>query len=188
MKQRRFIGNMILPNPSNNFLFGRLFFLDYLQFFNGTIHANTILPIIGALIVLGCILYANAIACLHSSLPNSLLHASHINLRLILRQHHLFNTKGREVSLGASRITNGHTEVALCIAIQRNGRYMARMVGAIFGRIVGRLVIGISINTEDAEIARMARPHPIVGVPSELTHRSRRSIYQPHIVIVAIGR
>ena len=41
-------------------------------------------------------------------------------------------------------------------------------------RIAGRLSVGLGVDAEEREIARMAGPHPIVRIRSELTDGRRR--------------
>ena len=53
---------------------------------------------------------------------------------------------------------------------------------------VRRTILGISIDTKYAEIARMTRPHPIIRIPSELPDRRRRCKNQADIIIITINR
>src|SRR3712207_1746351 len=46
----------------------------------------------------------------------------------------------------------------------------------------------VGIDAEYAEIARMARPHPVVGIPAEFPYRRRRSEYQTDVGEVAVNR
>ena len=60
------------------------------------------------------------------------------------------------------------------------------MVGHVVGRVVGGAVLAVGVDAEDAEVARVARPHPVVLVPAELAHGRGRGKHQPDIVEVLI--
>ena len=62
------------------------------------------------------------------------------------------------------------------------------MHGDIVLRIFGRASsLWIYIDAEYREIASLTRPHPVVCLASELTHRLWKSEYKTYILIVAIG-
>ena len=168
-------------------LHGTLFFQD-MQFPDSPVHPNAVLPVIGAFIVFGSILYADTVPPVHFALPDSLLDAPDIYLCLIAVVHHLFDAKRREVTLRAARIAQCHAERTLFIPVQRNRRYVFGTIRDVFRRIIRRAVVLTGIDAKYAEIARMTRPHPIVRIPTELAYRGRRCKYQPDIVIVAVNR
>ncbi len=64
-----------------------------------------------------------------------------------------------------------------------NGKIALRTIGDILRRVVGRLVVGIGIDAEYGEVARMARPHPVVGIAAELADRRRGRPHQPHVAV-----
>ena len=173
--------------PSAKFLFHCTLLFQNMQFPDSPVHSDTVLPIIGTLVIFGSILYADTVSPIHFAFPDSLLDAPDIYLRLIIIIHHLFNTKRREITLRSARITQCHAKRTLFIPVQRNRRYVFGVIRDIVRRIIRRAVILISIDTKYAEIACMARPHPIIRIPTELTYRRRRRKHQPDIVIVAIN-
>ena len=62
------------------------------------------------------------------------------------------------------------------------------MIRHIVFRILGRSAsLGVSIDTEHAEVARLTGPHPVVCLTTKLTHRLRYGEYQTDVVVVAIG-
>ena len=62
------------------------------------------------------------------------------------------------------------------------------MVGNIILRVLSRTVsLGVGIDAEYRVVARLARPHPVVGLATVLTHRLRHGEHQAHILEVAIG-
>ena len=62
------------------------------------------------------------------------------------------------------------------------------MIRHILRRISCRLIILISINTEDREIPGMAGPYPIICISAKLAYRRGRSKYQTNIIIILIHR
>ena len=53
--------------------------------------------------------------------------------------------------------------------------------------VVSRLVVPASIDTEDGEVTRVARPHPVVRITTELPYRSRRSEDQTYVAEDIVG-
>ena len=58
---------------------------------------------------------------------------------------------------------------------------MLGMVGHIVGRVVGRTVPTAGADAADAEVARVARPLPVIGVMAELADALGRSADEAHI-------
>ena len=48
--------------------------------------------------------------------------------------------------------------------------------------VFGRLPVTVRIDAETRKVARMARPHPVVGIAAELTDRGRRSSHQTNVL------
>ena len=175
-------------NPVTKLCFSHPLLFQHFQMLDGFIRSDAVLPVIGAFIVFGSILYADTVSPVHFALPDSLLDAPDIYLCLIAVVHHLFDAKRREVTLRAARIAQCHAERTLFIPVQRNRRYVFGMIRDVFRRIIRRTILGISIDTKYAEIARMTRPHPIIRIPSELPDRRRRCKNQADIIIITINR
>ena len=55
------------------------------------------------------------------------------------------------------------------------------LVGHIVSRVSCGLVVLVGIDAEHREVARVTRPHPVVGVAAELTDRGRGSTHQTHV-------
>ncbi len=56
-------------------------------------------------------------------------------------------------------------------------------IGHVFFRIRGRSAVFVGIDAEHGEVARVPRPHPVVGIAAELTDRGGRSAHQPHVAV-----
>ena len=53
----------------------------------------------------------------------------------------------------------------------------------ILCRVVSRLTILISVDTEHREVAAVTRPHPVISISTEFTDRRRRRTYHTNILI-----
>ena len=89
---------------------------------------------------------------------------------------------GRDVLLGVARKTVDHREVALADSLRGDGEVARRAVGYVFAAEFRRSVLAVGIDAEEREVARMARPHPVVGIAAELADRRGRRPDQPHVV------
>ena len=62
------------------------------------------------------------------------------------------------------------------------------MVGHVVLRILGRTIgLWVGIDAEHRVVARLTRPHPVVGLTTKLTHRFGDGEYQTYILEIAIG-
>ena len=55
------------------------------------------------------------------------------------------------------------------------------MVGNVVLRIVGRLAVLTDVGAQIGPIARVARPHPVVGLTAEIADAERRRVNQAHV-------
>ena len=89
---------------------------------------------------------------------------------------HLVDFVRGHVARRRSRETHYHGEVAVFVALGRNGQVHGSPVRHVLRRIVGRRrPVRSSIDTEYGEVARVTRPHPVVGIAPELAYRTGRS-------------
>ena len=58
--------------------------------------------------------------------------------------------------------------------------------GHIVGTVVGGIAVGIGIYAEYREVACVARPHPVVGLSTELTDRVRRCTHKTYVGIFLV--
>ncbi len=58
-----------------------------------------------------------------------------------------------------------------------------RFVRHVIFRVFCRLIVFISIDAENGEIAGMPRPHPVVGIAAKLSDCRGRGAHQPHILV-----
>ena len=154
------------PVPEGCFCCALLF--QHFQVPDGFIHSYAVFPVVGTFIVFRSILDTDIRMAIHFPLPNSLFYPAHIDHGLINAVHHFFDPIRREIALRTARIAESHTERAFLVSIQRNRSYVFRMIRDVFWRIIRRSVLFVGINTENAEVTCMARPHPVVRVPPEL--------------------
>ena len=95
--------------------------------------------------------------------------------------HIVVDTIARHVTLGAAREAPNHGEVVLLHAIEADGQVVLGGQRHIVLAVGGRLTVLASINAEDAEVASVTGPHPVVGVATELTNRRVGHTNETHI-------
>ena len=69
---------------------------------------------------------------------------------------------------------------------QRDPEEFFRRIRDVVRGIGGRVVVFVRIDPEYGEVPCMARPYPVVGVPSEFPHRRRRSAHQPYVAVLPV--
>ena len=74
-----------------------------------------------------------------------------------------------DVLLGASGEAIDKCEIALLHACSRDSEVFLRLVWDIVLRVWGRVVVLVRIDSEHGEVTCVTRPHPVVGVSSELS-------------------
>ena len=87
-----------------------------------------------------------------------------------------------DVLLRVAREAVDHREVALAHPLRRDREVLFRPVGDVVGRVGRRLVILRGVDAEEGEVARVARPDPVVGVAAELADRRGRRRHEAHVV------
>ena len=122
-KQLQQVGTFIgrLLNPAAQFLLHGTLLLQYLQLADGTVHANAVFPVVGALVVFRSILDTDGIVAVHFALPDGLLYPPYVNLGLVGSLRHLLDAIRRQVALRTARIAQRHAEGAFAITVERNG-------------------------------------------------------------------
>ena len=91
-----------------------------------------------------------------------------------------------EVFASRTRETIYHGEIAFLDATGIDLEELLRTERHVLFRIGSRFVVLASIDTEDGEVASVARPHPVVGIATELTDGARRGTYQANVGIYLI--
>ena len=93
---------------------------------------------------------------------------------------------GQNVLLGLPRKPVYERKVALAQSARRNRERATRTERHVIFRVVGRSIVGPRIDAEQRKVARMARPHPVVGIAAELADRRRRSCHETDVGVVAV--
>ena len=94
----------------------------------------------------------------------------------------LFEGDAGKVFVCAARKSEDQGEVPFGKPVEGDRQVVVRTVGNVVGRRIGRVVVAVGVDAEYRKIARVARPHPVVGFGAELAHRSRRATYQADVV------
>ena len=90
---------------------------------------------------------------------------------------------GRHVFARRTGTAVNECEIALVHSRRGNRKPVPGTVGNVVQRVVRRLVVGIRIDAEHGEIARMTGPHPVVRIAAELTDGRGRSTHEPHVAV-----
>nr|GEU28146.1 hypothetical protein [Tanacetum cinerariifolium] len=85
------------------------------------------------------------------------------------------------VAVGAAGVAQDHDEVAFLHALLGQFQVVLRHVGDIVLAVVGGLAIAADVGAIKTVVARVARPHPVVGVAAELAHAFGRGVHQAHV-------
>ena len=118
-----------------------------------------------------------------------LLHTTHLSAGSVVGIAHLTDTIAREITLGGARIADGHSEVTLFITLHAHLCPALRVVRNVVLRISSRTIgLRVGIDAEHGEVAGLARPHPVIGLTAELTHRLGHGEHQTNVGEVLIGR
>ena len=148
---------------------------DDVEVGQATVHTDGVLPIVGAAGILRGVLDAYGVAGLHGFAPDVLLEASHFDARLVRVLDALVDAPGGEVAVSATGEADGHRVILLAVTLEGDFGHVAGVIGLVVGAVVGRLIVGAGVDTEDGEVARVACPHPVVRIAAELTERRGRS-------------
>ena len=93
----------------------------------------------------------------------------------------LVDGHGRQVFVGAGGIAEHKGEVAFFGAFQGDVKVFGGLVGHIVFVVHGGVTVLVGIDAEDAEIARVAGPDPVVGVAAKLADVARRAAHEAHV-------
>ena len=156
--------------PSTYLVFELLLLTYNTQVGNRLVHADAVLPVVAAAGPFAGVLDADGAVCIHEAFPHFLLLAAHLYGADVESIHALIDAPRTQVAAGASRIAYCHTEVPVLVAVHSDTGIVVEVQGNILRAVVGRLSVLVGIDAEDAEVASLARPHPVVGIAAELAH------------------
>ncbi|CQB88586.1 Uncharacterised protein [Chlamydia trachomatis] len=118
---------------------------------------------------------------IHVLHPDILLDTTDEDTRLVFIHDTILYTPRAEIAVGDTWEADGHGIVAILHTTDRYLGKVARLVRLIIGRVVGWLIALTGVDTEYGEVIGMARPHPVVGIGTKLTHRCRWSEYHTDV-------
>ena len=168
-------------------LFELLFLTDKSDGIDAFVHAKGVLPVVRGLGILGVVLDADGLGGIHVALHDLLLDATHLRTDSVLSVA-LLDAVATEVARGGARIAHGHGEGTIVVTLIGDTCPVLGVIGHIVLGVVGGAVgLRVGIDTEDGEVARLARPHPVIGLTTELTHGLGNGEDQAQVVEVAVG-
>ena len=95
------------------------------------VHTDGVLPVVRRLSVLRVVLDAYGLVGTHVANHDVLLHTTHLSAGGVVGIAHLTNTIAREITLGGTRIADGHCEIAILIALHTHLCPTLRVVGHV---------------------------------------------------------
>ena len=152
----------------------------------GIDHSLAILPIVGQACISRSIFEAYSIIGIHM-----FFHGIHSCFGSLYPSgvaifHLLIHPIGRHPAVGTTRITQDHRKILLFHSFETYIEVFLCLHRNILRRILSRIAILIGVYTEHGEVACMAWPFPVVGIPPEFAYILRRSTHQAHILEVLI--
>ena len=154
--------------------------------YNGLVHADGVFPVVAASCKLVGILDADLVTLSHELFQHVQVDRAHVDHGLVLSRHHLLHLALCKIPLCASGKSHDHGIVPFVQSLNGDGEEFGCLQGHIVCTVFGRLPILVGIDAEHGKVTRVARPHPVVGFPSELAHARRRRSYHAHIAIYLI--
>ncbi len=163
-------------------LLGLLLVIDP-QALKAPLLADEVLPVIADAGVLAGVLDAHGIAGVHVLLHDLQLLPADLHAAGLLDVEGELHAVAAEEAVGAAGVAHHHGEVALLHAGDAHGEVVPGLERDIGLAGVGGLAIGAGVDAEEAEVARMAGPHPVVGVAAELADGAGRHAHQANIAV-----
>ena len=140
---------------------------DDVELVEGYLHAFPFLPAVGRACIFVGVLDFHCRISQHVLQHQILPYGPCRNADVILCQH-VFEFRHSLEPYRAARVSHDHCIVSLLYAFEGNPEGLLRPVRHIVLGIVSRIVVLVRIDPEHGEVSGVARPHPVVGVGSEL--------------------
>ncbi len=156
------------------------------EFLDAARHADRVLPVVRRLSVLGGVLYAYRLILVHERTQYLLTLAAYVYALRVGYFEHVVDLVRGHVALRRAGESHYHGEVALVVSFQRYVEPALGLVGHVVLRVCRRTVVLAGIYAEYREVARVARPHPVVRVAAELAYRRGRGTHQTHVGIYLV--
>ncbi len=174
------------PTPERRLI---LLFARYrLQLFESKQFALPLFPCIGNVGMFGSIANAGSRVVLLRLADDIQSASAQVDFHRVGLRNDILHRIGSHILLCIAGKTINHREVTLIDPFGRDGEVAQRMVGDIRLAIGCRSILGIGIDAKYREIARVSRPHPVVGIATELTNRRRRCRHKSHIVKLLVDK
>ena len=167
--------------PSGKFLLVGALLLDGAKTLQTKHFALPFLPSVGDVGVLCGVLDTHLRVGLLSLRDHIEAQGAKLDFHRVRQTLNVVGSRRNDISLGVAREAIDHCEVALLDTLCRDLEVATGLVGHILAREVGGLVVLVGIDAENGEVARVARPDPVVGIAAELTDRRGGCTYQTHV-------
>ena len=104
----------------------------------------------------------------------------------VVQVNGLLHAPAAEVAVGAARVAKNHGEVAVVDALGAHGQVVLGAKGYVVWAVLRRRSVFGRIHTKHREIARVAGPHPVVGVSAVFAYTAWGSPHQAHVIELLI--
>ena len=172
--------------PFGKRLFELALAVEYAVHRDTPVHANTVLVSVRESLVFAVVFEAQRRVGVHFGLPHGKAQAACLDKLVVHGIHARFYAVAREVSVSRAGEAECHGKVSRLVTVERDGGHARRLVGHVILAVRRGHVVLAGIDTEYAEVARLARPHPVVGVAAELAQRRRRCEHEAHVGVNAV--
>ena len=167
--------------PLRKFFLECLFACYGLQPRKAFVFANPFLPTVGNAGRFGRILNTNKRVGVHGRLNHVQTLGARGNAQRVFQVGHPLHRIRREIFLCAPGIAEHKRKIARIKASQTNGKVAARLIGTVLRTICRGLVCTVGIDAKHRKVARVSRPHPVVGVAAKLADVGGRCAHKPHV-------
>ena len=167
------------------FLLGTLG-VEHVEAYEAFVHADGVLPIVGAGGVLAGVVDAHGVIAQHLLHEDALAGVAHVMAHEVGRLHPLLHLVGYHVAPVAAGEAHDEGEVALLVAAEADVEVLLHAQGHVVRAVGGGASVLVGVDAEDGEVARVAGPHPVVRVGTELSDARRRRAHHADVAVLGL--
>ena len=138
--------------------------------------------------VLSRVLNIDLLVSEHTTQHHLLTQTTHLDTYVVVYLRPLVHLRFGEEVIGRTREAHDQRKVITLYARSRDRCEALWLVRHVVGAVVSGVIVLVHIDTEDREVSRVARPHPVVRVGAILTDSTGRSCYETHVCEDLLGK
>ena len=143
--------------------------LNDVQLVKGLVHAHPFLPAVRRTCIFARVLDSHFRICKHVVHPDILFLATYKDADCVVDLLGLFSLLAAHKAGSSARETYDHCKIILLNTFQRDFQRLFWSVRNVLLRVLCRVVVLVCIDSEYREVTCMSRPHPVVGISTELS-------------------